>query len=124
MLNRSSYCFLVFWIIFLCDTNAQNQINSPYSQFGIGDIYPNVLPEFSGMGGTSIGSYSTSTINPYNPSSFTAFKLNSFIFSTGGMHQTTRMNTISLEQITNYSLILQMIPYLTYRDYLKYMYYY
>jgi hypothetical protein len=55
------------------------------------------------LGGTSIGSYNPNIINPYNPSSYSAFKANSFIFSTGGMHQTTKMQTTNLEQITNSS---------------------
>ena len=101
MQNNIIYLFLLFF----CAQSAlaQNQINSPYSRFGIGDLQSNILSEYAAMGGTSIGSYNPNIINPYNPSSYSAFKANSFIFSTGGAHQTTKMQTTNLEQITNNS---------------------
>ncbi|MBC8266011.1 MAG: hypothetical protein H8E84_03505 [Flavobacteriales bacterium] len=82
---------------------AQNQINSPYSRFGIGNLQSNVLSEYAALGGTSIASYNPNIVNPYNPASYTAFKANSFIFSLGGTHQSTKMQTANLEQITNNS---------------------
>ena len=75
-----------FTLIFLCFCGsllAQNQINSPYSRFGIGDLQSNILSEYAAMGGSSIGSYNPNIVNPYNPASYSAFRANSFIFSTG-----------------------------------------
>ena len=101
-----------FTLIFLCFCGsllAQNQINSPYSRFGIGDLQSNILSEYAAMGGSSIGSYNPNIVNPYNPASYSAFKANSFIFSTGGAHQTTKMKTIDLEQTTNNSSFSHLI---------------
>ncbi len=103
MRNNNFYLFLIFLFFNWGSVNAQNQTNSPYSRFGVGDLQSNILSEYAAMGGTSIGSYNPNIINPYNPSSYSAFKANSFIFSTGGMHQTTKMQTTNLEQITNSS---------------------
>jgi len=103
MRNNNFYLFLISLSFYCGSVNAQNQTNSPYSRFGVGDLQSNILSEYAAMGGTSIGSYNPNIINPYNPSSYSAFKANSFIFSTGGMHQTTKMQTTNLEQITNNS---------------------
>ncbi len=103
MRNNKIYLFLLFLFFYGGSVIAQNQTNSPYSRFGIGDLQSNILSEYAAMGGTSIGSYNPNIINPYNPASYSAFKTNSFIFSTGGMHQTTKMQTTNLEQITNNS---------------------
>ena len=103
MQNNNFYLFLISLSFYCGSVNAQNQTNSPYSRFGVGDLQSNILSEYAAMGGTSIGSYNPNIINPYNPSSYSAFKANSFIFSTGGMHQTTKMQTTNLEQITNSS---------------------
>ena len=109
MQNKTVYFLLIVLIFCIFNINAQNKINSPYSRFGIGDIQSNILSEFSAMGESSIASYDPSIVNPYNPSSFTAFKPNSFIFSTGGMHQTTKMQTTDLEQVTNNSSFSHLI---------------
>ena len=104
MPNNSNILFFLFLLLFLsADLLAQNQQNSPYSRFGIGDLQSNVLSEYAAMGGSSIASFKPNIINPYNPASYTAFKKNSFLFSTGGRHQTVKMQTASLEQITNNS---------------------
>ena len=108
MRKNKSYFTLIF--LFFCGSLlAQNQINSPYSRFGIGDLQSNILSEYAAMGGSSIGSYNPNIVNPYNPASYSAFRVNSFIFSTGGAHQTTKMQTINLEQTTNNSSFSHLI---------------
>ena len=108
MQKNKSYFILIF-ICFCGSLLAQNQINSPYSRFGIGDLQSNILSEYAAMGGSSIGSYNPNIVNPYNPASYSAFKANSFIFSTGGAHQTTKMQTIDLQQTTNNSSFSHLI---------------
>ena len=82
-------------------TSAQIATSSPYSRFGLGDLHQNSIPEFSAFGGASIGCSNASTINPSNPASFTSFKPNSFLLSTGGWHKTTRMQNSSAEHTVN-----------------------
>ncbi len=107
---RKSKTFLIILIVFCGNNlNAQNLINSPYSRFGVGDLQSNVSPQFAAMGGTSIASYNPNILNPYNPASYTTFKPNSFIFSTGGSHKTTNMFTTDLDQTTNYTSFSHLI---------------
>ena len=82
-------------------TSAQIATSSPYSRFGLGDLHQNSIPEFSAFGGASIGCSNASTINPSNPASYTSFKPNSFLLSTGGWHKTTRMQNSSAEHTVN-----------------------
>ena len=90
-------------------TSAQIATSSPYSRFGLGDLYQNLLPEFSAFGGASIGCSNASTVNPNNPASFTSFKPNSFLFSTGGWHKTTRMQNSSAEHTVNNNAFSHLI---------------
>ena len=63
MRNNNFYLFLLFLFFYEGSVNAQNQTNSPYSRFGIGDLQSNILSEYAAMGGTSIGSYNPNIIN-------------------------------------------------------------
>lgn len=82
-------------------TSAQIATSSPYSRFGLGDLHQNSLPEFSAFGGASIGCSNAATINPSNPASYTSFRPNSFLLSTGGWHKTTRMQNKTEEHTVN-----------------------
>ena len=108
-MQKNKHFFILIFLFIGANISAQNQLNSPYSRFGIGDLQSNVLSEYAAMGGTSIASNNAKIVNPYNPASYTSFKPNSFIFSTGGMHQTTNMLTTDLEQTTNYTSFSHLI---------------
>jgi len=82
-------------------TSAQIATNSPYSRFGLGDLHQNSIPVFSAFGGASIGSSNASIVNPSNPASYASFRPNSFLLSTGGWHQTTRMQNKAEEHTVN-----------------------
>ena len=90
-------------------TSAQIATSSPYSRFGLGDLHENVLPEFSAFGGASTAFNNSSTVNPNNPASFTSFKPNSFLFSTGGWHKTTRMQNKTEEHTVNNNAFSHLI---------------
>jgi len=108
-MQKNKHFFILIFLFIGANISAQNQLNSPYSRFGIGDLQSNVLSEYAAMGGTSIASNNAKIVNPYNPASYTSYKPNSFIFSTGGMHQTTNMLTTDLEQTTNYTSFSHLI---------------
>jgi len=81
--------------------DAQIATSSPYSRFGLGELQQNIFPEFNALGGASTALSSSKSINPNNPATYTSFATNSFLLSTGGWHQTTRMQNATLEQTVN-----------------------
>lgn len=80
---------------------AQVSTSSPYSRFGLGELEQNVFPQFNAFGGASRAFSNPKVINASNPATYSTFGSKSFLFSTGGWHQTTRMENLSTEQIVN-----------------------
>ena len=75
MLNRMCFMkgFLSLCSFFLALTlSAQN--NSPYSRFGLGDLYPNTSINSRGMGGLSSGYVDVVSVNFNNPASYSQFQ--------------------------------------------------
>lgn len=62
---------------------AQNYYNSPYTNFGIGDLINNGFAANRAMGGTSIALRSHNQVNYLNPASYTSQDTNSFLFQAG-----------------------------------------
>ena len=86
---------------FLIQTKAQTSTSSPYSRFGLGDLQQNIFPAISALGGASTALSNPKSVNPNNPASYTSFPLNSFLLSTGGWHQTTKMKNLMEDQVVN-----------------------
>ncbi len=51
-------------------TNLSSQVNSPYSRYGLGNIFPATFAASNGMGGLSAAYFSPLNINYNNPSSY------------------------------------------------------
>ena len=78
---------------------AQESTSSPYSRFGLGDLTTQFSPVFNSLGGGGSAIYNDKIINPYSPATYTAFKSNSFLFSTGVSHNTININSLSETQL-------------------------
>lgn len=63
---------------------AQNGFNIPYSQFGIGltDL-PYNMPSAYSMGGVTYSRANKNMVNPFNPASYAAVEMQSFVFDIG-----------------------------------------
>ena len=95
---------VVFFLLVVVHSSlAQVGTSSPYSRFGLGDLQGTIFPMFNALGGGVTALSSPSSINPYNPASYTSFGPNSFLLSTGGMHKTTNMQNTAESQLTNNS---------------------
>lgn len=62
---------------------SQNNTSSPYSRYGIGELFSRSFGQSRAMGGVSTGLYDAGQINLMNPASLSSFENRSFIFEFG-----------------------------------------
>ena len=62
---------------------AQNNTNSPYTRYGLGDLSNQTFGNSKAMGGIAIGLRDGAQINPSNPASYTAIDSLTFLFEGG-----------------------------------------
>ena len=89
--------------------DAQIATSSPYSRFGLGELQQSIFPEYNAFGGASTALSNSNSVNPTNPATYTSFGPNSFLLSTGGWHQTTKMQNATTEQIVNNNAFSHLI---------------
>ena len=93
--------------------SAQNESNSPYSRFGIGDLQSFSSATQSAMGGVGIASYDPLTINVSNPASYSSVFAQRFTMQTGGIHTTKLLQTSTQNQVvnsTNFNYLMFSFP--------------
>ena len=93
--------------------SAQNESNSPYSRFGLGDLQSFSSATQSAMGGVGIASYDPLTINVSNPASYSSVFAQRFTMQTGGIHTTKLLQTNTQNQIvnsTNFNYLMFSFP--------------
>lgn len=77
----AKYKILILLLFYVVASSAQNNINSPYSRFGLGILHgKNINTELMGMGGVAFAINDPTMVNPANPASYAAFDSTSFIF--------------------------------------------
>jgi len=94
---------------FVNHIDAQIATSSPYSRFGLGELQQSIFPEYNAFGGASTALSNSNSVNPTNPATYTSFGPNSFLLSTGGWHQTTKMQNATTEQIVNNNAFSHLI---------------
>lgn len=78
------------------DAYTQTSTNSPYSQYGIGDIESQVFGQGKALGSSAFGIRSKMHLNSVNPASYTALDSMSFLFEFG-----LRIKTMTLSDQNN-----------------------
>ena len=94
---------------FASHIDAQIATSSPYSRFGLGELQQSIFPEYNAFGGASTSLSNSNSVNPTNPATYTSFGPNSFLLSTGGWHQTTKMQNATTEHIVNNNAFSHLI---------------
>ena len=95
------FFFLAIIFVVYSDLYSQIATASHYSRFGLGELYVQGNPIYNSLSNATAAINNPKTINPSNPASYASFSLKSFLLSTGGWHQTTRMENNTSEQIVN-----------------------
>ncbi len=85
--------------------SAQVKISSPYSVFGIGNLYGVSSQVNMAMGGASTAFSSPYFINPANPASYSAFDTNSFVFDAAFNLRSATLKTIDESQKTKFGTL-------------------
>ncbi len=83
--------------------SAQVNVNSPYSRYGVGDIFSGSFSQTRAMGGTSIAVSSKNNINFFNPASYLNVDSLSFIFEVGYVNKLKFYKTSNSNDYDNYS---------------------
>jgi hypothetical protein len=74
--------YFFFCVVFLfCSIAVYSQENSPFSRYGIGDIYPQQSTSSRGMGGISAAYSGGQALNTINPASYGAISLVTYDFA-------------------------------------------
>ena len=102
-MNKLKKLVLVLFVFYGFSAFAQLGTSSPYSRFGLGDLQGDAFPVFNSLGGGVTALSSSNSVNPSNPASYTSFRANSFLFSTGGLHKTTQIQNSTDKQVANNS---------------------
>ena len=100
---------VVVLLAFVSHIDAQIATSSPYSRFGLGELQQSIFPEYNAFGGASTAISNSHSVNPTNPATYTSFGPNSFLLSTGGWHQTTKMQNTNTEQKVNNNAFSHLI---------------
>lgn len=87
---------------------AQVNLGSPYSRFGIGNLETLNIGKSNGMGGIAIGLRLPYEINPSNPASYSGIPNKVFLFQTGFKMKRTDYSDIN-NKVTDYDFKLNSI---------------
>lgn len=77
------------------------QVNSPYSNFGLGNLQQGKSMFYKSMGGVGIGMSSDLYINPSNPATYAEFDTLSFLFDIAIFVESRNLNTVREQESYN-----------------------
>ena len=81
-------------------------INSPFSAYGIGQLYgQNISSQLQAMGGISFGVTEKNILNMANPASYGVFDSSTFIFQTGIIGNVSTLQNTEQKQNSNYATL-------------------
>lgn len=106
MIRTKAAPFLIFLLLLLASesTWAQARISSPYSRYGVGELwYNNTSVVLSGMGNIGLAIRSDNYLNIKNPASYAGFDSTSFLFDISGLSMYSSLKTTEISQPADYT---------------------
>lgn len=101
-MRKNKLGLLVGLVFLVVSLNAQD-INAPFSRFGLGRLYgENMSTQQQSMGGIGVGLALPFVINPSNPASYGSFLTQSFVFQTGIIANFGSLSTTQNSESYNY----------------------
>src|SRR5210317_2274597 len=106
MIRTKAAPFLISLLLLLASesTWAQARISSPYSRYGVGDLWHNhTSVVLAGMGNVGLAISSDNYLNIKNPASYTGFDSTSFLFDISGVGMYNTLKTTEISQPADYA---------------------
>jgi hypothetical protein len=105
---RTKAVFLIISLLLLTfiseRVQAQARISSPYSRYGVGELWQNnYSTTLSGMGSVGLAIRSDNYLNIRNPASYSGFDSTSFLFDISGMGSYTTLKTTEISEDADYA---------------------
>ncbi len=97
---------IAFLLLFFVSeqASAQARISSPYSRYGVGELWHNnYSTTLSGMGNIGLAIRSNNFLNIKNPASYTGFDSTSFLFDVSALGMYTTLKTTEISQDADYA---------------------
>jgi hypothetical protein len=103
--NTVSFFIAFLFLVFVSnETFAQANISSPYSRFGVGELWQeNYSVTLSAMGNVGLAIRSDNYLNIKNPASYVGFDSTSFLFDISAIGMFTTLKTTEISQDADYA---------------------
>jgi len=103
--KAASFLLLLFFVLFVSEiSRGQARISSPYSRYGVGELwYNNYSTTLTGMGNIGLAIRSDNYLNIKNPASYAGFDSTSFLFDVSGISSYNTLKTTDLSQPADYT---------------------
>ena len=98
-MKRINLIIILIFTVLSLQLDAQTGINSPYSRYGLGQLYLENLNTVSvAMGGLGIALHDPTILNPANPASYGTLDSSAFLFEVGVSGNATTLKTNTLTE--------------------------
>ncbi|MEN8224967.1 MAG: hypothetical protein ABFS05_06355 [Bacteroidota bacterium] len=104
--TKSAFLIIAFIMMFFAAERiqAQARISSPYSRYGVGELWQNnTSVTLSAMGNVGLAIKSNSFLNIKNPASYAGFDSTSFLFDISAIGSYTTLKTTDISQDADYA---------------------